>query len=216
MFDVVCFTSGTTISTDQGMQPVETLRVGDIVKTLDDVGKPIRWIGSRRFGAATLACHENLRPVRITAGALGNGLPKQDLLVSQQHRVLVSSKIATRMFGVSDVLIAAIKLTAMPGIFVDETVTEVAYFHILFDAHEVVFAESTPTESLHTGPQGMKSISAAARTEILTIFPDLAQPDAVRDTACLVPSGKMQKQLVMRHAKNRKPLLELFDGQLSH
>ncbi len=210
-FDVVCFTGGTMIATPTGPCPVEALRVGDTVQTLDGSAKPIRWIGSRKFAAATLARRENLRPVRITAGALGNGLPEQDLLVSRQHRVLVSSKVAARMFGVNDVLIAAIKLTALPGIYVDEAVTEVEYFHILFDAHEVVFAQGTPTESFYTGPEGMKSMPVASRGEILAIFPELAQPELSPNTACFVPSGKMQKQLVERHAKNQKPLLELFE-----
>ncbi|WP_296427766.1 Hint domain-containing protein [Yoonia sp.] len=212
VFNVVCFTSGTMITTPEGIRAVETLRVGDIVQTLDGAGKPIRWIGSRYFGRAVLERQENLRPIRISAGALGYGLPKQDLLVSRQHRILVSSKVATRMFGVNDVLIAAIKLTEMPGIFVDQAATDVRYFHILFDEHEVVFAEGTPTESLHTGVEGLKTMTLASRKKIFAVFPELEQSDARRGTACLVPSGKMQKQLVERHAKNRKPLLELFDA----
>ena len=92
-----------------------------------------------------------LWPVRICVGALGNGLPERDLLVSRQHRMLVSSRIALRMFGQADVLIPAIRLTALPGIAIDTNVTEVEYFHILLANHEVVFAEGAATESLYTG-----------------------------------------------------------------
>ena len=49
-------------------------------------------------------------------GALGNGLPRRDLLVSRQHRMLVRSSIAGRMFGDKEVLVAAHHLTALPGV----------------------------------------------------------------------------------------------------
>ena len=211
VFDIVCFAGGTMIATPAGPRPVDDLCVGDAVCTRGGA-EPIAWIGSRRFGPDVLEHRPQLRPVRITAGALGNGLPKQDLLVSRQHRVLVSSKVAARMFGVNDVLIAAIKLTELPGIFVDEQAAAVTYFHILFGAHEVVFANGTPTESLFTGPEGIRSLPQASQDEIFAIFPALADSVAARQTACLVPSGKLQKQLVTRHGKNQKPLLELFEA----
>lgn len=210
VFDVVCFAGGTMIATPAGPRAVEDLCPGDAVCTRNGA-EPIAWIGSRRFAPDVLDHRPHLRPVRITAGALGNGLPTQDLLVSRQHRVLVSSKVAARMFGVNDVLIAAIKLTDLPGIFVEEQAVAVTYFHILLDAHEVVFANGTPTESLFTGPEGIRSLPQVSRDEIFAIFPALAHRDDAQPTACLVPSGKLQKQLVARHAKNQKPLLELFD-----
>jgi hypothetical protein len=208
--NVVCYASGTLIATDHGPRPIETLQPGDLVQTAGGRSQPIRWIGTRHFCSASLSSCENLRPVRITAGALGHGLPERDLLVSRQHRILASSKVAERMFGESNVLISAIKLTALPGIYVDDSVTEITYVHMLFDAHEVVFAQGTPSESLHPGAEGIKAMTAAAKSEILAIFPELFALDFVKDTAYFVPSGKAQRQLVARHAKNDKDLLELF------
>jgi len=203
----VCFAKGTLIKTLHGEVAVEHLAVGDKVCMTDGRLEPIRWMAGRKIGSARLIANPKLRPVCITAGALGNGLPQRNLMVSRQHRMLVSSKIAMRMFGVKDVLISAIKLTELPGIYVDEDVLEVEYFHLLFDKHEVIFAEDAPTESLYTGPEALKAMSSQAREEILTLFPELADRDYSPEPAEFLPAGKKQKELVARHLKNEKTLL---------
>ena len=208
--NVICFALGTRIATPLDEIPVEDLRVGDLVSTYDGSSKRIRWIGSRKVRLAAGRSRENLRPVRILAGALGQGFPSRDILVSRQHRMLVSSKIAARMFAASDVLIPAIKLTELPGVFVDNDVEEITYFHFLFDKHEIVFAEGAPAESLFIGPEALEGISPDARKEIFEIFPDLQKRLAVGEKAHLVPSGRRQKKLIARHLKNRKPILESF------
>ena len=53
------------------------------------------------------------------------------------------------MFGTSEALIAAIKLTALPGIYVDEEASEVEYFHILFDSHEVKAPRARASLQVH-------------------------------------------------------------------
>ena len=204
--DVTCFCADTLISTVRGRQPVDTIAVGDRVKTPNGF-HTVRWVGCRVVRFGDLAHRPKLRPVRIMAGALGNGLPERDLLVSRQHRMLVQSKIAERMFGVSEVLVPAIKLTELPGIFVDETVESVEYFHLLFDKHEVIYAEGAPTESLFTGPEALQAISPEAREEILTLFPEVADLDYEPEPARFIPHGKQQKQLVARHVKNSQPLI---------
>ena len=208
---IPCFTKGTLILTPHGEVPVEDLRVGDLVCTLDNGPQPIRWIGSRQFELRHTADATNkLSPVRIMANALGNGLPKRDLLVSRQHRMLISSKIAARMFEGSDILGSAIMLTPLAGIFVDASVHNVEYFHLLFDQHEVIFAEGAPTESLYTGAEALKAVSTEARQEILTLFPELDSAAFSPKPALPVPLGQFQRQLVARHAKNNKPLLETY------
>ena len=123
--------------------------------------------------------------------------------------MLVQSKIAKRMFGASEVLLAASKLTELPGIFVDELVDEVEYFHVLLDEHDVIFAEEAPTESLFAGPETLKTMRPEAREEILTLFPDLAEEDMTPDAARYIPPAKLQKKLIERHIKNNKPVLSV-------
>lgn len=207
---VTCFSSETTVQSERGDIKVIDLVTGDRVLTRDRGMQDLRLIVSRTLSSTQLEKNPKLRPIRITAGALGQGLPKRDLLVSRQHRMLVSSKIAMRLFGVEDVLVSAVSLTALPGIFVDEAVAEVTYVHLLFGRHEVIFAEGAPTESLFTGPQALKAVSSEAREEIFSIFPELAKLDYEPEPASPIPNGKLQKQLAERHAKNSKPALELF------
>lgn len=196
---VVCFTKGTLIKTRNGDVAVENLAIGDEVLTADDTFKTIRWAGGRNVSAADLAANPKLRPIRILAGALGNGMPKRDMLVSRQHRMVLSSPIAKRMFN-GDVLVSAIKLTGLPGIFVDNAVESVEYFHVLFDKHEIVFAEGAASESLYTGPEALKAVSPKARKEILTLFPELANKEYKAESAMMIPTLKQQKELVAQHS----------------
>ena len=205
---VACFQRGTSIATVWGEVPVEDLAVGDLVTTPEGCFQPLKIKLERKIGAAELARAPKLRPIRILAGSLGGGLPKQDLLVSRQHRMLIQSKIARRMFGEAEVLVPAAKLTAFPGIDVADDVTEVAYFHLVFDRHEIIYAEGAPTESLYLGPRAMKSFDDETRREILSVFPEVGAVPARPDPARLIPRGKSQKTLVERHLKNDKPCIE--------
>lgn len=204
---VVCFARGTGIATPAGRRRIEQLQVGDDVLTRNNGPQQIRWIGRRRIGSDRLRSNPRLRPVRIRAGALGNGLPMRDLLVSRQHRMLVHSRIAGRMFGAPEVLLPAIKLVELPGIDVEESAESVEYFHLLFDRHEIIHAEGAPTESLFTGPEALKAMSPEAREELFTIFPELEAPGHAPQPARYIPPGKQQRRFIARHIENNKPLL---------
>ncbi|WP_022704741.1 Hint domain-containing protein [Pseudorhodobacter ferrugineus] len=203
---ILCFTRGALIDTAAGAVPVEGLKVGDAIAVAKGGFERIKWICSTKLGGAALRRLPKLRPVCITAGALGDGLPKRDLWVSRQHRMLIRSAVAERMFGTKTALIAAIKLTALPGIFVDEAVEGVEYFHILFDSHEVIWAEGAPSESLYTGPEALKSVPVEARDELLCVFPELASPRFVGASAAYIPSGKFQRKLVAQHVRTAEPI----------
>lgn len=204
---ITCFESATMIKTWCGVKKAKDIAVGDMVLTRDHGYQAVRWIGKRQLTEMELQSNPKLCPVRIMQGSFGNGLPKRDLVVSRQHRMLVQSKIAERMFGSSEVLIPAIKLTELPGIFVDETFESLGYVHLLFDQHEIIYAEGAATESLFTGSRALRALSAEARNEILTIFPEIAKQDHVPQPARRVPPGKLQKRLLDRHRRNEKPLV---------
>lgn len=92
-------------------------------------------------------------------------------------------------------MIPAIKLTRLSGIYVDENVSDISYHHLLFDRHEVIYAEGAPTESLYLGSQAKNAMSNDALDEIYTLFPELEfqMPEPAR---CLVDKGQMVKSLM--------------------
>lgn len=162
---------------------------------------------SRRISRATLAANERLRPVCISQGALGQNIPARAMRVSRQHRMLVNSPITQRMFGRPEALVAAIKLIDLPGVYVEEPSEEVTYFHLLFDDHEVIFAEGAPTESFFLGPVALKTLPDATLHEITEIFPDLKLPMQVEDTKHLILRKQQQAQLITRHKRRGKDLV---------
>lgn len=165
----ICFTRGVRIRTPDGEIAVEDLRAGDLVETLDGGAKPVRWIGSRVFSASALNASPRLRPVTIRAGVMGN---VRDLTVSPQHRMLINDAKAELMFGSPEVLAKAKDLVNGDGVFI-ETTGDVEYFHVLFDDHEIIFAEGAATESFHVGPAAIDALTEEMREEVLDLFPEI-------------------------------------------
>lgn len=210
---VACFTGQSMIKTDTGLVAIKDLKVGDMVQTLDHGFQPLRMILTRQLSSIELIVKPNLRPVLVTAGALGKNIPEQDLLVSAQHRFLANSPVVERMFGEQETLISATKLTALAGIDVSGDFSTVTYYHLVLDQHEIVFVEGAPTESYYCGPMAISGLNSEARKEIETLFPEIASDDFVASQARGIPSSKRQTQFVMRHEKNQKPILvAAFDG----
>lgn len=169
---IPCFTPGAIIATLTGPRPVDTLAAGDRIFTRDSGFQTLRWIGQRALTAAEVAAQPRLAPVRIAKGALGGGLPERDLIVSPQHRMLLTGPRAEMMFGEREVLVAALHLVGRPGITRVKG-GPVTYLHLLFDRHEIVQAEGAWSESFQPGAQTLNGMEAAVRDEILTLFPDL-------------------------------------------
>lgn len=204
---VPCFVAGTEIETDRGPVRFEDLRVGDRVRTLGAGFRPINWIGSRVLDTIDLALRPKLRPIVIGASALGDNIPARDLVVSPQHRVLVRSRIARRMFDADEVLLPANKLLALNGVTTAETVEPITYFHFLLDRHHVVFSEGAATENLFVGPEVEKGLPAAALEEIHSLFPHLSSESAPSPLARPLPEkGRRARKLINRHIRNQIPL----------
>ena len=167
---VVCFVEGTMIVTDRGEVAVEDLAVGDKVLTRDDGFQPIRWIGESRVRRSAASA-----PIRVRAGALGEGCPSRDLRVSPQHRVLMRDARLDLYFGVGEALVPAKHLVDGDGIIQELDGPAVRYFHILFDTHQIVYSDGVPTESFHPGAWGLSTLGEQTRAEVFALFPQLAE-----------------------------------------
>lgn len=141
----VSFTRGTHITMASGEQVrVEDLRVGDRVLTRDDGPRPIRWIGQN-----TIRAVGTFAPVLIRQGALNN---ENDLILSPDHRIFVYQRRDRIGAGRAEVmvkvrhLVNGTSVVQLDGGFVD-------YFQLLFDDHQIIFAEGIATESLLIDPR---------------------------------------------------------------
>ena len=206
---VVCFVRGSMIRTIHGNVPVQNLRQGDLVWTADHGYRPIRWIGHRKVDQDILKQRENLLPIRIAPNALGHGIPKRELMVSPQHRIFASSKIAQRMVGNSEVLVAAKHLTDLKGVDVVTPEDGVEYWHIMFDQHELIEANGCLSESLFTGPEAIKSLSVEQKLELNELFPEIFDMMHKPEPARPVLNGRKGRKLAERHVKNSNDLVAL-------
>ena len=174
--NIICFTPGTRIATPNGLVAIEDLKIGDLVVTRDQGLQPIRWFESR-----TVPAVDRFAPVRIRKNVLAG--QDRDLIVSPQHRVLFQGYQAELLFGEREVLVSAKHLIDGMDVTQDEQST-VTYIHIMFDSHQVIYAEGAATESFHPGDIGMTAVSDQAREELFAIFPELrADQSAYGNTA---------------------------------
>ena len=164
--EFVCFAAGTMIRTPQGPRKVESLVPGDLVSTLDCGSQPLRWIGSR-----TMPAIGRIAPIRIEAGILG---ATDHLTVSPNHRILISGAEAELLLGQSETLVPAKALEngktirSMPTGFI-------TYVHLMFDQHQIIWANGCLAESLFLGQTGLQTMTSDQANELREIFPELCE-----------------------------------------
>ena len=194
-----CFTPGTMIATPKGEVPVEQKpKAGDRIITRDNGIEELRWIGQRKFDWAHLTANPHLRPIMVRRGSLGNGLPERDMMLSPNHRVLVSNDRTSLYFDEHEVLVAAKHLVGGKGIFEVESIGT-AYIHLMFDQHEVVLSDGAWTESFQPGDYSLNGMGNAQRNEIYELFPELKTKAGLEDyTAARRTLKKHEAKLLVR------------------
>jgi hypothetical protein len=157
-----CFAAGTRLRTPSGEVAVETLRAGDLVLTAAGAARPVRWVGRRRVDLRRHPRPEQVRPVRIAAGAFADGVPARDLLLSPDHAVFTQGVL----IPVRE-LINGITIAPLP-------VATVNYHHIEMDRHDLLLAEGLLVESfLDTGVRRNFAEAGAP----VALHADFAAPD---------------------------------------
>lgn len=136
----ISFTRGTMITmADGALRPIEEIKPGDMVLTRDDGAQPVRWLGQH-----TTRALGSFAPIRIAKGALNN---IRDLVVAPDHRLFIYQRRDELGLGRTDAMVRARHLlngrdvTRESGGFVD-------YYQMLFDAHQIVYAEGIAVETM--------------------------------------------------------------------
>ena len=170
---VICFTPSTLIRTPGGDRRVEDLVPGDLVLTRDAGPQEIRWISGQYISGARLHAMPHLRPVRLRNDALGLGRPEGDLLVSPDHKVLVSGPRAQDMYNCDEVLVAAKDMVNDLNIIVDHGVRDLRYIHLMFERHQILWAAGVPCESYHPADADLRKLDPLDRAQLGKIASDV-------------------------------------------
>lgn len=166
--DLMClsFARGTMITlTDGSQRAIEALVPGIEVLTRDHGRQVVRWIGQARLRAVGA-----FAPVVITAGTLGNA---GDLIVSQHHRVFLYQRQRLPGLATSELLVQARDLVDGEAVYLREG-GFVDYFSLVFDAHEIIYAEGVPLESLMVNDATVNRLPPEIAADVKARFPGLA------------------------------------------
>ena len=132
-----CFAAGTMIATGTGERAVEELCIGDPVLTAEGKIVAVRWVGRQTLFPQFTG--ERTAPVRICAGALGEGLPHSDLTVTADHGMILDGLVINASALVNGSTIDFIPLAELPD--------RVTYFHVETENHDVILANGAPAET---------------------------------------------------------------------
>jgi hypothetical protein len=131
-----CFEKNTLIATPLGERLVSSLQIGDEILTADKRTVLVKWIGRQTFNPIFANASRSL-PIKICAGALGDGLPKTDLYVSTGHAMLIDGVLVHAL-----ALVNGTSITQM-----QRWSGDVEYYHIETENHELILANGAVAET---------------------------------------------------------------------
>ena len=205
---VACFMRGTSIATEAGAVAVEALAVGDRVRTVDGESSAVLWIGSRRIACGLHPAPHDVMPVRIQAGALADGVPSRDLLLSPDHSLFLGG------------VLIPVRYLLNGASIVQERWSEVTYYHVELERHAVLLAEGAAAESyLDTGNRsrfddGVTTVVPLA-SYALSVWAERGCAPLVHEGPVLddVRAGLMERATALGHGTVDSPDLHLIvDG----
>ena len=185
----ICFMSGSLIATATGEKMVQDLKIADQIRTVDGRTVAVKWIG--RQSLHKFAAGEQMQPVRIRKGALGEGLPHSDLTVTADHGMILDGLVINASALVNGTTIDWVPMNELPD--------EVTYYHIETEAHDVILANGAPSETF---------IDVAGRTA----FDNYAEYLTLYGTERIIPEMRQRRistqRLLPQAIKARLGLVE--------
>ncbi|GEC61844.1 hypothetical protein GOX01_21750 [Gluconobacter oxydans] len=136
----ICYLAGTMILTPEGERAIETLEAGDKVMVYANgttSTQTILRVGHAHATTGTTG-HADVDavPVRVRAGALADGIPSRDLLVTPEHCMMLEGSFVPVRMLVNGMSIAY-----------DHSITDYDYYHIETEQHSVLVANGALSES---------------------------------------------------------------------
>ena len=138
-----CFAAGTRIRTERGEIRVEELKVGDRIVVVAPSPQPpparggvesVIWVGHRTIDCRRHPSPRSVWPVRISAGAFGDGMPYRDLWLSPDHAVFIENVLIPVKHLIDHRSIAQVPTD------------EITYYHVELPQHAILLAEGMPVE----------------------------------------------------------------------
>ena len=173
---VICFVKGTKIATPSGLIPIENLSMSDLVLGADGSHIEIKWIGKQTIPPISGTLTGNL-PVKISANAIDERVPSQDLYVSPDHAVLIEGHLVHAIALVNGSTITQ----------ATEWDDDIVYCHIETEQHEIIIAEGLPVETF---------IDNVSRDRF----------DNVEEYKALYPNGTKMEELDLPRVKFQRQL----------
>ncbi|WP_299423740.1 Hint domain-containing protein [uncultured Shimia sp.] len=199
---VPCFVAGSLIDTPNGPRPVEDIKAGDLVSTIDGGPQVVLWTRCRDVDLTNLE-NKVHAPVEFKPGSLGPCLPETPFAVSPQHRLLMVNQEG------NEVLVPAIGLLSRSHVRRKAGMKSVRYHHLLLDHHAILSVHGVAAESLLATENLLREVTGADRKTLLHHFPERAPLPSparpilsVKETKVarewqLRPAGFVQKQRQM-------------------
>ncbi len=130
---VVCFVAGTKIRTPEGEKAIEELQIGDLISTANGA-KAVKFAcQSTRSFNELLATGKN--PIRVAAGTFG---ATADLLMSPSHAINLEGNLIEAGALIDHASVERVT---------EWNATELTYFNLELDQHELIWANGVATES---------------------------------------------------------------------
>jgi antigen 43 len=143
-----CYVNRTRIRTERGDVAVEAIAPGERVVVLRNGHEnleAVKWIGSSKVDLGRHAHREDAAPIRFRKDAIGENQPAADLFLSPEHCLIIDGLCVPAKMLVNGGSIAA-----------ERDHAPFTYYHIELEAHGILLAENTPSESyLDTGNRSL-------------------------------------------------------------
>lgn len=211
----MCFLCCTSIMTPAGEISIESLQIGDLVKTVHGKSMPVKWIGRHLYKRNGASWPASVVPIRIARHAIDQQTPHRDLYVSPGHALFMDGVLIR-----AKDLVNGISIT--PALPDDRDVIE--YYHIVLDTHEAILAEGVAAETLllrdnnheaFTNFGEFARLHTAGGNSVMTPFAPIVGVDSGREhLKALLPVGIRRLLQIRQPARNTRQRLALRAEQL--